>query len=167
MVGAARDSPIEKKELGKNPDNEPQNPTGNEKIETGKRITNALMIVVAAIAIGGLTAGLANAAIIPSTEISSSACVGVAGSHISRVINGSGLSAALTDANYTTVTHAVGFIPSMQWLANDLGVDGSTVTFISKHPHELTVDQGKPFKICGVGYLPRSGGSNGAILNQE
>ncbi len=97
-------------------------------MKTGNRITNALMIVVAAIAIGGLTVGLANAAeIIDSTGITSSAGEGVAGSHISRVINGSGLSAALTIDNYRTVTHNAGYQSASQWL--ELNVNGETVTF--------------------------------------
>ncbi|NQT16387.1 MAG: discoidin domain-containing protein, partial [Planctomycetes bacterium] len=36
-----------------------------------------------------------------------------------------------------------------------------------KHPHEMVIDLGAPYKITGIGYLPRPGGGNGTFRSYQ
>ena len=96
-------------------------------MNTSNRTRSVLILAAASLALLAslLSSSVASATIISATSISSTAdeCCG---SLYTAATNGSGLSAPLTDGNFATVTHDVGFDASKQWLSNS--VDGRTVT---------------------------------------
>ena len=91
---------------------------------------------LAAIALAMHASPAAAGTIVNADSASTAAAPVCCGLAIGNIVDGSGLSAALTDANFTTVTHTVGFAPTEQWLTGATEPD-VTFTFNSA----VTLDQ--------------------------